>query len=130
MATDVRQLQVLEEVFAVVKLPPSAKMPSWLGNGELVSVTRTAEELSVICPRAMLPAENGSERPYRALRVEGPLDPSEVGVLLSLLAPLTEASVSILSLSTFLTDYIFVPEDELARAVTALRAAGHRVVER
>jgi len=43
------------------------------------------------------------------------------------LGPLAEASVSILAISTFDTDYVLVKEQRVPRAVEVLRACGHRV---
>ena len=44
------ELVLLPESFAVVRLGPDAAVPEWAGggNGALVSITRTAEELSIV----------------------------------------------------------------------------------
>jgi len=123
------RLHLLAERYGIVELAPSAEWPDWVRSGEIVSVTRTAKELSVLCPQSMTPAHLKAKRDYRGLEVEGPLDFDAVGILSSLLAPLAEAGVSILAVSTFRTDYIFVPEDRLPEAVAALRSAGHQVDE-
>lgn len=57
----------------------------------------------------------------------GSLAFTATGVLVSVLGPLAEASVSILAISTFDTDYVLVKEQSLPRAVEVLRACGHRV---
>jgi len=46
-------------------------------------------------------------------------------VLDSLTGPLARAGVSIFAMSTFDTDYLLVREVDLARAIAALREAGH-----
>jgi hypothetical protein len=93
------------------------------------SITRTAQELSIVCSESTVPKEVRSEAGFRALRVAGPLDFQLVGILLSLAQPLAEAGVSIFTLSTFDTDYVFVREEHLERARAALAAAGHDVVD-
>jgi hypothetical protein len=90
-------------------------------------VTRTGDEISVICPEEAVPSGTKGEGGRRALRVNGPLAFSEVGVLASLTAPLAAAGISILSLSTFDTDYLLVNESDLERAMEALREEGHHV---
>jgi hypothetical protein len=50
------------------------------------------------------------------------------GVLASVLEPLATAGVSIFAMSTYDTDYVMVKEKSLAKAVKALRAAGHGVL--
>lgn len=123
------RLEVLPGRFAVARLPSDAPAPAWAAGDGLHSITRTAQELSIVCPERTVPEEVRSEAGFRALRVAGPLDFHLVGILLSLAQPLAEAGVSIFTLSTFDTDYIFVREEHLERALAALGGAGHEVVE-
>ena len=66
-----------------------------------------------------------SERDFRCLKLEGPFDFSQVGVLASVLDPLAEAGISIFAVSTYDTDYVLVKGSDLERALEALRRAGH-----
>ena len=50
----------------------------------------------------------------------GSLDFSLTGVLASLIVPLAEASISILTVSTYDTDYILVRKTQLSAAIDAL----------
>jgi hypothetical protein len=122
-----RTLFLLRGHFAVARLPPDEALPVWAA-GSVSSVTRTQEELSILCAVERVPPEIEAERGWRGLRVAGPLDFSEVGVLASLSGPLAEAGVSVLAVSTYDTDYLFVREDALTDALRALRQAGHRVM--
>jgi hypothetical protein len=122
-----RTLFLLGEQFAIARLPPDQVPPAW-ADGSVSSVTRTPEELSILCAVERVPSEIEAERGWRGLRVAGPLDFSEVGVMASLSGPLAEAGVSVFVISTYDTDYLFVREDSLADAVRALRQAGHRVM--
>jgi hypothetical protein len=118
------------DLFAVCQLDPTAPLPTWAitGSSALVSITRTASELSVVCAQAHVPKENmRSERDWRCLMVEGPLDFSLTGVLSALLAPLAEAGVSVFTLATFDTDYLLVRAAQLDLAVETFSAAGHPV---
>jgi hypothetical protein len=91
------------------------------------SITRTGEELSVVCREVLVPEGIRAERGWRAIRVAGVLDLSQVGVLASLAVPLAGAGISLFALSTFDTDYLLVKEQDLGRAVEVLVAAGHAV---
>lgn len=91
------------------------------------SVTRTANELSIVCEEAGVPGDVKHERGWRCLKLVGPLDLGLVGVLLSVLQPLAGAGVAIFALSTFDTDYVLVLGSQLEKAVAALRDAGHHV---
>ena len=123
------ELAILPESLAVSRLGASAPAPDWAGSGPLQSVTRTGEELSVVCLADAVPRNVAAERGWRAIRITGTLDFSLTGVLASLTAPLAEAGVSIFALSTHDTDYVLVKAEALDRAVEALTAAGHRFSE-
>lgn len=120
-------LRVLGERLAVCRLEPGAKMPAWATASQLFSVTRTPDELSVVCPEEHVPPGTTSEKGWRALEVEGALDFSLIGVLASLTVPLAEGGVGVFAISTYRTDYLLVKEEALDLAVAALRGRGHRV---
>jgi hypothetical protein len=120
-------LLLLKERLSVCRLAPAEAVPPWAGSGALTSVTRTDEELSVVCAEGAAPEGTDCESGWRALKIEGPLDFGLTGVLASVAGPLAEAGVSIFAISTFNTDYMLVKEERLEKAVAALAAAGHRV---
>jgi hypothetical protein len=122
-------LTVLPGSFAMARLAADAALPDWATRGEFFSVTRTSEELSVVCLAAQIPGGISAEKGWRALRVKGPFALSEVGVLAALAATLADAEVSLFAISTFDTDYLLVSEKQLPAAVAALRRAGHYVQE-
>ena len=115
-------LRLLPGVFAVCRLPPDAPAPA-----DFWSATRTEDELSVICTEDAIPAGAVVQHGWRGLQVVGPLDFALTGVAAALTTPLAEAQVSVLPIATYDTDYLFVREETLPRAVAALEAAGHRV---
>jgi uncharacterized protein len=102
-------------------------VPSWADGPGLVSITRTAEELSIVCATARVPLGVRVQGGWRAFQLHGPIPFSETGVLSSLLAPLAAVRVSIFAVSTFDTDYVLVPEGQLDAAARALADAGHDV---
>jgi uncharacterized protein len=122
------ELRVLESELGIARLAPDAAEPDW-ACGEFVSVTRTAEELSVVRAMGAVPAGLRVAGPWRALVVKGPIDFALTGVLNSLTGPLAGAGVGIFAISTFDTDYLLVQSGELGRAVEVLGAAGHLIAE-
>ncbi len=121
-------LSVMPERTAIVRLGPQARVPDWAtGPAGLSSVTRTPGELSLVVPEAAVPEGLVAQRGWVALRVDGPLDLSLVGILAELAVPLADAGVSIFAVSTYDTDYILVKDDTLQRAVDALEQRGHEV---
>ena len=118
---------VLEDKFCVAKLPADAPLTLPGLEAGLFAVARTPEELSIVCEESMAPEGAEVERNWRALRVQGPLEFSLKGVLVSLLQPLADAQISVFAISTYNTDYILVPQYHLANALQALELAGHRI---
>jgi len=103
------RLTLLEPRMAVCQLDRQTAVPAWAMTGEFWSLTRTADELSVVCTE------------------QGPLDFGMVGVLAGLTAALAEAGISIFAVSTYDTDYLLVKSGDAAKAVKVLRAAGYVV---
>jgi hypothetical protein len=113
--------------FAVCKRDARAPIPSWAAQDDLFSITRTADELSLVCREGVVPASVQCERGWRCLRVAGTLPFSAVGVLASLTIPLAEARIGVFALSTFDTDYLLVKEGDLPAAMVALQRRGHTI---
>ncbi len=118
-------LLLLPDTFAICRLAANAPLPDWALAGPFYAVTRTGEELSLVCRQDQVPAGVTCQPGWRCLQVAGPLDFSLTGVLASLAQPLAAAGVPIFAISTFDTDYLLTPETSLDAAVAALRSAGH-----
>jgi hypothetical protein len=121
-------LKVLSETLAVCRLSGRSELPAWaLGRQPFCSITRTPDELSIICPEAVVPAGVQCEKGWRAIQFEGPFDFNVVGVLSSVAEPLAAAGISILALATYDTDYVLVKEARLGSAMEVLASRGHNV---
>jgi hypothetical protein len=119
-------LALLQGRYAVSRLDPGCPIPRWAA-GSFVSMTRTHEELSIVCLEDNVPDGVETERDWRGLAVAGRLDFTLVGILSSLLGPLAQASIPVFVTSTFDTDYLFVKQGRLERALEVLRKAGHEI---
>jgi hypothetical protein len=120
-------LQLIPGEFAAARLPARADVPAWADSPVFSAVTRTADELSILCPAAQIPADVKQESGWAMLKFEGPFDFALTGILASVLAPLAAAKIGILATSTFDTDYVLVKHAQLEDAIRALEAAGHVV---
>ncbi len=115
--------------WTVVKLAPDAPIPAWATSAtDFFSVTRTTEELSIICPLGAVPDVTASELRWSLFKIEGPFSFAAVGVLASFGAPLAAAGISILAVSTYDTDYLLVRSADEAAARQTLILAGHTFV--
>jgi hypothetical protein len=121
-------LELLPEALAVCRLEPAAPIPSWATQpSPFLTVSRTAEELSITTLQSAVPAEVTCARDYRALRVRGPLPLNLVGILAALAEPLAAAGLSLFAIATYDTDYVLVKAGDLPAALQALRRAGHEI---
>jgi hypothetical protein len=122
-------LEAVEIRLAVCRFDAGSDVPPWVDQSrEFTSVTRTMDELSVVCAHDLVPAGVPTEGPWRAFRVKGPIVMTLIGVVAALANPLADAGISIFAISTFDTDYILVHEPDFEAAVGALTQAGHVVV--
>lgn len=117
-------LEILAERFAICRMAPG-RVPNWAYRGAFVSISRTADELSVVCDQRQVPKSIRAERDWRAIRVVGTLDLSLISVLASLAVPLAKARIGVFCVSTFDTDYLLVRADVLEAARAVLEDAGH-----
>ena len=118
-------LSVLPDSLAICRLEHEAGVPDW-AIGHFMSITRTSDELSIVCDERNVPPGVKADRGWLALKVEGPLDLSLTGVLASIVVALAEAKINIFAISTFDTDYVLVKADRVAEAIGVLRSAGHQ----
>lgn len=121
-------LSLLPDNFSICRLGPEVDIPPWALAGDFFSITRTKEELSLVCSQEVVPNGIQCEQGWRCIMVRGPLDFSITGILASLTTSLAEAGISIFAISTFDTDYLLVKADNLQRAILKLKEAGHDVV--
>lgn len=121
------ELVVLRSDFVICRLGADAVIPAWIDGGKFWSVSRTPEELSIVCEEGNIPAGIEAESGFSCLEVVGPLEFSMVGVLATLTAALADRDISVFAISTFLTDYLLVRQLDLPDAIDALREGGHAV---
>jgi hypothetical protein len=121
------KLSMTDETCSVCRLAADEGIPHWVPATGFVSITRTADELSVVCPGEAVPPSVRAEHGFRVLKIDGPLDFSLTGILVAVAGPLADAGISIFAVSTYDTDYVLVKAHDLKQAVAVLQAAGHAV---
>lgn len=120
-------IKVFEETLGVCRLEKSAQVPDW-AEGNFLTITRTPDELSIVCCQKNIPENVKCERDWRYFKIDEVLDFSLVGILASLSGTLACQGISIFAISTYDTDYILVKEEELDRAIQVLKSEGYRVL--
>lgn len=124
-------LNILEGRFSFLRMETAYEVPAWIYESDFFSITRTPEELSIVCQEnnipANIPADIKTERGWSCLKIEGPLDFGLTGILAGISRILAEKRVSIFAISTYDTDYILVREKDLELAVEALTKEGYEI---
>lgn len=128
-----QNFSVIPGAYAICRLPAGAPLPNWAGKA-FTSITRTADELSIVCDERRLPPDLDGPglrlaRGWVLLKLHGPFPLDAIGVLASVAKPLAVAEISLFALSTFDTDYILVKRTHVNQAIGALTRAGHTLVE-
>jgi len=110
-------LSIMPEKLGICHLNKNTHIPVWALEGDsFISIGKTRDELSVICPQDKIPGGVLFEKDWRAFKVQGPLGFVATGIVSSLSAPLAKAGISIMYISTYETDHVLVEEKNLAKA--------------
>ena len=121
------RLVLMDDNMAICRLGARDIPPAWSMAGRWWSLTRTADELSIVCLESAVPRDVAASRGWRRLRFEGPLPLDQTGILASVTGPLAEARVSLFAVGTYYTDYVLIPDAQRTVAIAALEAAGHTI---
>ena len=121
-------LKMLGGRYAIGRLAANAAVPSWADGTGFVTISRTEEELSIVCPEERMPQDVRCERDWVCFQFLGPFAFDQTGIALSVIRPLSEGEVGIFLVSTFDTDYLLIKLPLLERARGLLLEAGHRLV--
>jgi hypothetical protein len=120
-------LTILPVQIGICRFDADTPVPEWVYESSFFSVTRTPDELSIVCAEDFIPEDYFCDKGWKVLRVEGPLDLTATGILSSMALPLAHAGVSIFALSTYDTDYLLVRQRDLQGAIETLTEEGHEV---
>lgn len=114
-------LFILPEKLGICHLGKNIPVPDWALNADFFSITKTEQELSIVCPQDKIPGGVLFEKDWRAFRLESVADGVyTAGIIVHLASPLAEANISIFNVSTYETNYILVEEKNLEKAKKVL----------
>jgi hypothetical protein len=120
-------LLVLDPTFAICSMKRDSPLPEWATSSDFFSITRTYDELSIVCPQDKVPAGVDINKNWSCMKVQGPLGFSITGILASISTPLAGEGISVFVFSSYDTDHIMVKQYELEKAIEVLQKAGHTV---
>ena len=113
-------LSVMPDTYAICRFDRNEPIPAWSYDSPFFSISKTPDELSIVCLEYQIPQEVKAENGWRGIKVEGPLDFSLTGIMASLTQPLADVGISIFAISTYDTDYLLVKQESLPKAIEIL----------
>jgi hypothetical protein len=129
MSEKILTMKLLKEKYGVVRLDKTDLIPEWAKNSEFYSITKTEDELSIVCSQNRIPGDVKCESDWRILKVEGTLDFSLIGIVSSISTVLAQKKISIFAISTYDTDYILVKDKDIENAINSLSNEKYEVTK-
>lgn len=117
------KLSILPNEYTVHRFSAESDIPALTGN--FLSITRTEDELSIVCDVNISLNSEKSESGWACIKALGPLDFGLTGILARIASVLAEAEISIFAISTYDTDYVLVKKEKLAAAKETLSKEGY-----
>ncbi|MBU3169930.1 ACT domain-containing protein [Clostridium estertheticum] len=128
MSEKILTMKLLNEKFSVCRLNKNEQIPEWVKNSSFYSISKTSDELSIVCSQDIIPSNIKCEKDWRILKVEGPLDFSLIGIISSISTILALKRISIFAVSTYDTDYILVKNKDIDNAILALSNERYEII--
>ena len=129
MVEKILTMKLLKEKYGVCRLNKNELIPEWAQNSDFFSITKTCDELSIVCSQDDIPNDIKCEKDWRILKIEGPLDFSLIGILASISTILAQKGISIFAISTYDTDYILVKNKDIDNAIQSLIKERYEVID-
>lgn len=121
------ELQIIPHDFSICQL---RKLPGALPDAPYYFLSKTDEEISLVCPTGSVPADAlRQDDGWRAFRIQGVLDFSLIGILAQIAKVLADSKIGIFAMSTYNTDYILTKAENFPNALLSLRAAGYPIAD-
>lgn len=114
------RIRVVPIEVSIAKLNGNREIPAWGKESAFYSVTKTEDEVSVVCESVYVPSGVKNSRHWSLLKIDETLSFAATGVLASVLGPLKTSRISVFTISTYNTDYILVKKDRLKQVIDAL----------
>ena len=120
-------LTVLEETFNIHRLALDSSLPEAISECDFYSLSKTADELSLVCPEHFAVASEKHSPNWKYLKVSGPLYFKLTGIIAGITDVLSKERISVFVISTFDTDYILIKKQNLTNAVSALKHVEYQI---
>lgn len=121
-------LKLLKGEYSVCRFDKNDEIPKWIFNEEFFSITKTEDELSIVCLQDNIKENIKCEKGWKVLKIEGPLDFSLIGILSRISTLMANNDISIFAISTYDTDYILIKEESINKAIKVLEDSNYNII--
>lgn len=121
-------LRLLDDGYGVARLLPSDPIPAWADGDGFVSISRSDDELSIVCLQDRIPQDVQVDGGWSCLKFQGPFAFDDTGIVLSVIEPISAKGIGIFVVSTFDGDHMLVKSTDLEKARDLLVNAGHALI--
>lgn len=121
------EMIVLDEEYSLCRLEAGSSISEWALESSFYTITKTDDELSVVCESRLVPADVKQDGEWKLLKIAAVLDLSLTGITARFSTALANAGVNLCVIATYDTDYIMVKSAKVSIAIEALAAAGFSV---
>ncbi|MFF2320717.1 ACT domain-containing protein [Agrobacterium sp. NPDC058088] len=122
------KLKLLDGAYGVARLQAEAPIPAWADGAGFLSISRTDDELSIVCRQERIPDDIQADTGWNCLKLQGPFAFDETGIVLSVIGPLSTNEIGIFVVSTFDGDHLLVKSKDLEKTFELLASAGHSLI--
>ena len=121
-------MKILPSEYRIYQLAPNSSIPTQVFDEEFFSVTKTEDEVSLVCSARISIESKNVEAGFSCMQVVGPLDFSLTGILSEISSVFSRENISIFAISTFNTDYILFKTVEAENVKEAFSVSGHKIL--
>ena len=119
--------QLLTGEYSLCRLAPEQTIPHWASASAFFSISKTSNELSIVCESQFVPQEIKQNGQWCLLKIMAVLDLSLTGITAQFSTALAAAAVNICVIATYDTDYVMIKKEKVCTAIKALENAGFTV---
>ena len=122
--------KLFKDTFSICRLNKDSPIPEWLENSDFFSLTRTPDELSIVCNQVLVKSDDKIiiNKDWRIIKIKGPLDFTLTGIIAYISDLLKKNNIPIFVISTYDTDYILTKNQYINKVLIVLKSNGHKIV--
>jgi uncharacterized protein len=118
-------LQEVAGTYGLARLAADAPVPAWFNGPGFAALVRASDETTVVCLQDRIPEGVLSDLHWRCFRSLGPIAFDATGIVLSIIAPLSQQGIGVFVVCTYDGEHVLIAQKDWGRSRTALVAAGH-----